>query len=187
VTRRRSERFVLWLLAVCLCLMYVYNKGHGTSRQRESVAFAHRSSGGIVVRLLGDVAKPGVYRFPDGATVADVIYMTMPHAVIGPSGRLYLLRHLATGDIIAVSTGGTQCVGIALSTMKARERMLLGVPLNPDLMDKDDWDALPGIGPELAQAIVDHRQKNGDFDTFERLEAVPGIGSMRMRALKKYF
>ena len=77
MTRRRSERFVLWLLAASLCLMYVY-KGHGASRQRESVAFVHRSSGGVIVRLVGDVPKPGVYRFPDGASVADVINVTVP-------------------------------------------------------------------------------------------------------------
>jgi len=186
MTRRRSERFVLWLLAASLCLMYVY-KGHGASRQRESVAFVHRSSGGVIIRLVGDVPKPGVYRFPDGASVADVINVTVPHAAISPNGRLQLPRHLAMGDIIAVSTNEAQHVGIALRTMKARERMLLGVPLNPDLMDKDDWDALPGIGPELAQAVLDYRQKNGDFGTFKSLEAVPGIGSIRMRELKKYF
>ena len=39
-----------------------------------------------------------------------------------------------------------------------------------------DLDALPGIGPVLAQRIVDHREQNGRFTSVEQLDDVPGIG-----------
>ena len=39
-----------------------------------------------------------------------------------------------------------------------------------------DLDALPGIGPVLAQRIVDHRAENGPFTAVEQLDDVPGIG-----------
>jgi competence protein ComEA len=39
-----------------------------------------------------------------------------------------------------------------------------------------DLDGLPGIGPVLAQRIVDHRTQNGPFTTVGQLEDVPGIG-----------
>ena len=39
-----------------------------------------------------------------------------------------------------------------------------------------ELDALPGIGPVLAQRIVDHRTRNGPFRTVDELDDVPGIG-----------
>jgi competence protein ComEA len=39
-----------------------------------------------------------------------------------------------------------------------------------------DLDALPGIGPVLAQRIVEHRERNGPFRSVEQLDDVPGIG-----------
>ncbi|HEX9024650.1 MAG TPA: helix-hairpin-helix domain-containing protein [Geobacteraceae bacterium] len=71
--------------------------------------------------------------------------------------------------------------------MKAKERMVLGIPLDPDLMDLADWDSLPGIGPVLAKSIVDDRHNNGAFGSVEALRRVPGIGEKRLKELKKYF
>ena len=39
-----------------------------------------------------------------------------------------------------------------------------------------ELDALPGIGPVLAQRIVDHRSEQGPFRSVEELDDVPGIG-----------
>jgi competence protein ComEA len=39
-----------------------------------------------------------------------------------------------------------------------------------------DLDALPGIGPVLAQRIVDHRSRQGPFSSVDQLDDVPGIG-----------
>jgi competence protein ComEA len=39
-----------------------------------------------------------------------------------------------------------------------------------------DLDALPGIGPVLAQRIVEHRTRHGPFRTVDQLDDVPGIG-----------
>ena len=39
-----------------------------------------------------------------------------------------------------------------------------------------DLDALPGLGPVLAQRIVDHRSEQGPFRSVEELDDVPGIG-----------
>ena len=42
---------------------------------------------------------------------------------------------------------------------------------------------LPGIGPKLAQAIVDHRQQSGDFESLDELCDVPGIGEKTLESL----
>lgn len=65
--------------------------------------------------------------------------------------------------------------------------MLLGIPLDPDQMDRADWEALPGIGPKLAKNMVDDRQIYGDFHTVEAIRRVPGMGEKKFNTIKKYF
>jgi competence protein ComEA len=48
--------------------------------------------------------------------------------------------------------------------------------VNLNTATASDLDALPGIGPVLAQRIVSHREQQGRFTTVEQLDDVPGIG-----------
>lgn len=147
----------------------------------------HRPGSSISLRIAGDVPKPGVYQFPKGATLGYVINMTLSRPAVSSWGDPLLFRKMETGDIVTFRPGANEHTGLTVGSMDARERMLLGIPLNPDLMDCEDWDALPGVGPELAKSIVDERHKNGEFGAVECLERVPGIGPKRVEALKRYF
>ena len=49
----------------------------------------------------------------------------------------------------------------------------------------DDFQTLPGIGPVLAQAIVDYREEIGGFYFVEELMDVPGIGEKRFSAIRE--
>jgi competence protein ComEA len=49
-------------------------------------------------------------------------------------------------------------------------------PLDLNAATVADLDALPGLGPVLAQRIVDHREQHGRFTSVEQLDDVAGIG-----------
>ena len=53
-------------------------------------------------------------------------------------------------------------------------------PLNINTAAVDDFVALPGIGPAIAQRIVDYRTEHGDFRAVEELVKVNGIGDSRL-------
>jgi len=54
-------------------------------------------------------------------------------------------------------------------------------------MNKDDFDRLPGIGPVLADRILQYRQNNGGKLKLEDLLSVSGIGEKKYSALKNFF
>jgi len=59
-------------------------------------------------------------------------------------------------------------------------------PQKIDINRADVWllEALPEIGPVLAQAIVDYREKNGPFRSINELTKVKGIGSTILEQIK---
>src|SRR5438128_8804556 len=56
--------------------------------------------------------------------------------------------------------------------------------VNVNTATKEQLDALPGIGPVKAQAIIDYRTKNGNFKSIDDLKKVPGIGDATFDKIK---
>ena len=58
-----------------------------------------------------------------------------------------------------------------------------GGPLDLNAASASDLDGLPGIGPVLAQRIVDWRTENGRFASVDQLREVTGIGEAKYQDL----
>jgi competence protein ComEA len=131
--------------------------------------------------------RPGVHQFIDGESPKSVISMAL--GVIPLPSALERMTDATpeTGTQIDLETKDGEIVGFSQSWMPASQRLVLGIPLRPDTMSEEDWQALPGIGPKLAHRIVEDRQKNGGFASLEDLGRVSGIGPGRIRAWRKYF
>ena len=66
------------------------------------------------------------------------------------------------------------------------KKFLFGVvaAVNINTASSAELEALPGIGPAKAKAIVEYRQKNGAFKSVEELKNVKGIGDAVLNKLK---
>ncbi len=133
----------------------------------------------ITVHVAGHVTKPGLVELPEGSRVADAV------AAAGgllPGARADLINLAALvvdGQQIVVSGPGGDSTSPAGRRCRARK-----VHLN--LATAADLDALPGVGPVIADRIVSYREENGPFEAVEDLLDVPGIGEAKLADLRDH-
>ncbi len=58
--------------------------------------------------------------------------------------------------------------------------------VNVNIASKIQLEKLPGIGPAIANRIIEHRRKYGNFNDLDDLEKIKGIGSKKIEKLKGY-
>jgi competence protein ComEA len=133
-----------------------------------------------VVDVVGAVRRPGLYRLPRNARVADAIAKA---GGVTPKAQVELVNlaaMIADGEQIVVPRKGAVAAG---GTGSATPGAASG-PVHLNSATLEQLDSLPGIGPVTAQKILDYRQQHGAFGSVEELDAVPGIGPARLEQLK---
>jgi competence protein ComEA len=142
-------------------------------RPPSTAAPAAASTAPLVVSVVGRVHRPGLVTLPPGARVADALTA---------AGGLLPGADAASVNLAALVTDGQQiAVGVPGATSGAGGQPASsgpngGGPVNLNAATASDFDSLPGIGPVLAQRIVDYRQQQGPFTSIDQLDDVPGIG-----------
>ncbi len=150
------------------------------------------SSLGIVVHVAGEVNNPGVYTLSNSARMIDAVL-----AAGGATARADLeVINLAT-PLMDSSQIFVPAKGVAERPVFARPQPGMngvqstqnssdsGGVVNINRASVTELDALPGVGPSTAQAIVDYRTTNGPFSSPEDLLNVKGIGPAKFEAMRK--
>lgn len=136
----------------------------------------------IRVHVAGSVRNPGVYELERYAIVAQAI-----EAAGGPLTR----ANLEPVNLAATLNDGAQVTIPSLDDESETSSPVTVVELEPDRERLDlnsasapELERLPGIGPSLAEKIVDHRDANGPFHQIEDLLNVSGIGPAKLDAIR---
>lgn len=128
----------------------------------------------VVVAVVGQVARPGLVTVPTGSRVADAVDAAGGLLPGTDPGAVNLAAVVTDGQQIAVGLGGAS--GIPATAPTAPDGAVGGALVNLNSATAQELDALPGIGPVLAQRIVAHRSEEGPFRSVDQLDDVPGIG-----------
>lgn len=175
------------------------NDGSGTSVEREvedapsddAAGSSKKSSSAaeVYVDVDGAVVSPGVYRLKEGARVSQAIDaaggLTAEADVTGlnraskvaDGQKIYVPK---VGEQQAVTAGGGADGG-AVVTSGANDAAGL---VNINTASAAELQTLSGIGPSMAQSIIDERSKNGPFASVDDLMRVSGIGEKKLAKIK---
>jgi competence protein ComEA len=153
------------------------------------------ASGGdtpIIVHVAGAVARAGVVELPGDARVIDAVEAVGGATAEGDLDRLNLAAHVVDGARVYVPKQGEADPG-ALGDATDPGSVADGTPsasapsptakVNLNTATQEQLEALPGIGPTYAQAIIAARTSRGGFTSVNELREVRGIGDKRFADL----
>jgi competence protein ComEA len=138
----------------------------------------------IVVHVAGAVLRPGVYTVPAGARVGDALAAAGGAASGADVNAINLARPLSDGERVWIPRKGEtpppEPGGGAGGSGSS------GGKVNINTASAAELETLPGIGPALAQRIVDYRTQHGPFRTVRDLMKVTGIGEKKFAAIEEH-
>ena len=176
----KTQKRVLLIIGSLLLLLSVFIVARGNSQPNEAmevipITIAEPE---IFVDVTGAVNRPGVYTLTGKSRVIDAIKAAGDSAPGADLSTINLARVLNDGEQIYVDSTVVNSSGVRVS------KAVHSGPININRATARQLDALDGVGPVIAQRIVDYRKINGSFLTIDDLQKVSGIGAAKFAQIK---
>jgi competence protein ComEA len=158
---------------------------------RPATNAAKKAAAQITVNVSGAVNQSGTIHLDSGARLADALQKAgvKPEADLS---KLNLTLPLEDGAKIIVpprAPGAPAVNNLTTSTLtpdtEKSPDALTSAKINLNTATLEQLDGLPGIGPVLAQRILDYRAQHGSFKTIEQVKEVKGIGDALFDEIKE--
>ena len=155
------------------------------SAQKASEDSEAAATGSVFVHVGGAVAAPGLYELQTGSRVQQAIDAAGGFTDAAAADALNLARVVTDGEQIIVpeAASAQPAQGIDPSAASANASSGTTGKVNINCATADELQQLNGVGPALAQRIVDDRKANGAFAAIEDLKRVSGIGDKKFASL----
>ncbi|MCO4236621.1 ComEA family DNA-binding protein [Pseudarthrobacter raffinosi] len=147
-------------------------------------------SGTVIIHVAGAIAVPGIVQLPAGSRVHEAVAAAGGGTPTADLNRLNLAAVLADGQKLYVPQAGEEIpagssgpLGGPGEETDGGGTASEGGKVNLNTAGVEELDALPKVGPVLAQRIVDWRKEHGPFTSTEELDAVDGVGPKMLETL----
>jgi competence protein ComEA len=181
-----SKRLLLLLFILVIAIAAVIGSLGGSQGQTiatKSIAPSEASSvhsPTFYVHVVGRVKSPGVYELDVGSRLFDAVVAAGGFTADADQSSVNLARQLTDGEQIVILKLGDQASPSGTANQSAASSMI-----SINRASEAELESLPGVGPALANRIIDWRTANGGFKRKEDLLQVGGIGSKLFAGLEK--
>lgn len=143
-------------------------------------------TGAIIVDVEGKVARPGVVRLATGSRVLDALQAAGGALPGTDLAALNQARVLNDGEQVLVGAPAPAAIAAPAIGPRGggRGKPALTGPVHLNTATVEELEQLPGVGPALAQRILDWRTAHGRFSSPDQLQQVKGLGAGRLAALQ---
>lgn len=139
----------------------------------------------VVVHVVGAVRRPGLVRLPAGSRVVDAVRAAGGETAAAEGASVNLARPLVDGEQVVVQRRGRPvAAAVGPGTGGTVGGTAPAGPVDLNTATLESLDGLPGIGPVLAQRILDWRTAHGRFSSVDELGEVSGIGEATLSDLR---
>lgn len=164
-------------------------RGSGDASPDDESSAKSSSAAEVYVDVDGAVVRPGVYRLKDGARVSQAIDAAGGLTAEADVTGLNRAFKVADGQKIYVPKVGEQQTVSADGGADGGAVLASGANdvaglVNINTASAAELQTLSGIGPSMAQSIIDERTKNGAFASVDDLMRVSGIGEKKLAKIK---
>jgi competence protein ComEA len=187
---RPTMTIAIWVLAAVLAVVAGARLLGGSEPEpspvrvdtRAPAARASAPPARLYVHVAGAVRRPGLIRVRQGSRVAEAL-----ERAGGPVPRadltvVNLAAEVQDGQQVVVPVRGAAAPGTGAAAVAGTGGA--GVPIHLSTATPEQLDEIDGIGPTLAERIIEHRDANGGFGSLEELGEVDGIGEKRLETLR---
>src|SRR3954452_16029525 len=190
---RRKLELAGWALAAFVAVFLAARLLHHGSGGSPPVAVstgpapapARKAAGALVVDVEGEVARPGIQHVPASSRVAAAVDAAGGITRRGDPAGVNLAAPLQDGQQIVVPRRGAVAAAAGAGAPPAAGAGAPAAPVSLSNATVAQLDTLDGIGPTLAQRIVQYRASHGGFRSVDELKQVEGIGEKRFAALRQ--
>ena len=144
----------------------------------------------IVVHITGEVKKEGVVYLEEGSRVVDAIKKAGGETKEADLSQVNLAYVLQDGQKIYIPNKNEKISAYTSENMgdnieqNNTTTKKEGAKVNINTAGVEELDQLPGIGPAIAQRIIDYRNEHGEFKKVEDIQEVKGIGDAKFSEIK---
>lgn len=158
--------------------------------EKESTVDSMQDNKVIQVYVCGAVRQSKVIELPLGSRVNDAVQLVGGFLEEADINQLNLAAFIEDGEKIYVPRIGETQEEIQLNTGEfLSDKGIGGIDkgtgkMNINKASLQELDQLPGIGPAIAQSIIDYRETTGGFKAIEDIKNIPKIGEKRYEQIK---
>ena len=182
-TKKNSNQHIgLFILILILFLGWGINSLFSAQGDLGSIERGNN----IFILVTGVVKNPGVYVFNREPSLKELMVRAgCPKAKLIGVKLCDTYPSVAQGTSVQISSENGH-IHVSTGTMPAAYKITLKIPISVNTASLEELDTIPGIGPTLAEKIINHRSLYGPFKTVEEIKNVPSMGKLRYLKIEPY-